>query len=49
MLLAKLVIGNKGTVECREPMVHLGAREFVSDAIERDTLFAGTPGHLPGA
>ena len=44
MLSAKWVITNKGTVECPKPKARLVAREFVSDAIDRDTLFSGTPG-----
>ena len=44
MLSAKWVITNKGTVECPKPKVRLVAREFASDAIDRDTLFSGTPG-----
>ena len=44
MLSAKWVITNKGTVECPKPKARLVAREFASDAIDRDTLFSGTPG-----
>ena len=44
MLSAKWVITNKGTVECPKPKARLVARDFVSDTINRDTLFSGTPG-----
>ena len=43
MLSAKWVITNKGTVKYPKPKARLVAREFVSDAIDRDTLFSGTP------
>ena len=44
MLSAKWVITNKGTVECPKAKARFVAREFASDAIDRDTLFSGTPG-----
>ena len=44
MLSAKWVITHKGTVECPKPKARLVAREFASGAIDRDTLFSGTPG-----
>ena len=44
MLSAKWVITNKGTVECPKPKARFVALEFVSDAIDRETLFSGTPG-----
>ena len=37
------VITNMGSVECSKPKARLVAREFVSDAIDRDTVFSGTP------
>ena len=39
MLSAKFVITNKETVECPQPRARLVAREFASDAIDRDTVF----------
>ena len=47
-LSAKWVVTNKGTEENPKPKARLVAREFVSDSIDRDTLFSGTPG-LPVA
>ena len=44
MLSAKWVIMNKGTAECPKPKARLVAREFVSDAIDHDTLSSGASG-----
>ena len=35
---------NKGTVECPKPQARHVAREFVSEAIDHNTLFSGTLG-----
>ena len=43
-LSTKWVITNKGTKSAPVAKARLVAREFVSDRIDRDTLFAGTPG-----
>ena len=43
-LSTKWVITNKGTKAQPIAKARLVAREFVSDRIDRDTLFAGTPG-----
>ena len=48
MLSVNRVATNKGSVECPKPKACLVAREFVSDTIDRVTLFSSTPG-LPSA
>ena len=44
MLSVKWVVTNKGTPKAPVPKARLVAREFVSNALDRDTLFSGTPG-----
>ena len=44
MLSTKWVVTNKGSKEKPIAKARLVAREFVSKAIDRDALFAGTPG-----
>ena len=44
MLSTKWVLKNKGTKEAPVAKARLVAREFVSKAIDRDSLFSGTPG-----
>ena len=44
MLSVKWVLTNKGTPKAPVPKARLVAREFVSNALGRDTLFSGTPG-----
>ena len=44
MLSVKWVLTNKGTPKAPVPKARLVAREFVSNALDRDTLFSGTPG-----
>ena len=44
MLSVKWVITNKGPAECPKPKARLVARESVSDAVDRDTLFSGSLG-----
>ncbi len=44
LLSTKWVITNKGDKKTPVAKARLVAREFVSKAIDRDTLFAGTPG-----
>ena len=44
MLSVKWVLTNKGTPKAPVPKARLVAREFVSNALDRDTLFLGTPG-----
>ena len=43
-LSAKWVVTNKGTPKAPMPTARLETRKFVSTALERDTLFSGTPG-----
>ena len=43
LLSAKWVVTNKGSITHPRAKARLVAREFVSGAIDRDTLFAGTP------
>ena len=44
MLSVKWVLTNKGTPKAPVPKARLVAREFASNALDRDTLFSGTKG-----
>ena len=44
MLSVKWVLTNEGTPKAPLPKARLVAREFVSNALDRDALFSGTPG-----
>ena len=44
MLSVKSVFTNKGTPKAPVPKARLVAREFANNALDRDTLFSGTPG-----